>query len=87
MTSSARSRSRVSERPVGRREPKWLSLDTILALHAQQVDRFGGSHGVLDRGAVESALARAPNRFHYGESADLADLAAGSPHRRGQLLE
>jgi death-on-curing protein len=76
VTSSARSRSRVSERPVGRQEPKWLSLDTILALHAQQVERFGGSHGVLDVGAVESAVARPRHRFHYGETPDLADLAA-----------
>jgi len=76
VTSSARSGSRVAERPARRAEPRWLSLETVLALHAQQVDRFGGSHGVLDIGAVESAVARPQNRFHYGEGPDLADLAA-----------
>jgi len=76
VTSSARSRSRVAERPARRAEPRWLTLETILPLHAQQVDRFGGSHGVLDLGAVESAVARPLNRFHYGETPDLADLAA-----------
>ena len=76
MTSSARSRSKVAERSAPGSEPRWLSLETILGLHAQQVDRFGGSYGILDPGAVESALARAPNRFHYGEAVDLADLAA-----------
>jgi death-on-curing protein len=57
-------------------EPRWLSLETILALHAQQVDRFGGSHGVLDVGVVESAVARPLNRFHYDDEGDLKDLAA-----------
>jgi death-on-curing protein len=45
-------------------------------MHAVQVDRFGGSLGVLDQGAFEGAAARPRNRFHYGEGADLADLAA-----------
>lgn len=45
-------------------------------MHAQQVERFGGSLGVLDRGAVEAAAARPRNRFHYADGADLADLAA-----------
>jgi death-on-curing protein len=45
-------------------------------MHGQQVDRFGGSFGVLDQGAVEAAAARARTRFHYADGADLADLAA-----------
>lgn len=76
MTSSARSRSRVSEKGTQRPEPLWLSLETIVAVHAEQVDRFGGSHGVLDQGVVESAAARPRNHFHYRQDADLADLAA-----------
>ena len=40
------------------------------------MDRFGGSFGVLDRGAIEAAAARPRSRFHYGEGVDLADLAA-----------
>jgi death-on-curing protein len=47
-----------------------------LALHAEQLDRFGGSHGVLNSGAVEAALARPRNQFLYGDDADLADLGA-----------
>ena len=45
-------------------------------MHAQQVAHFGGSHGVLDRGVVESAAARPRNHYHYRPDADLADLAA-----------
>ncbi len=66
----------MAERPARRSEPRWLSLEAVLALHSQQVDRFGGRHGVLDPGAVESAVARPRNRFHYDEDADLADLTA-----------
>ncbi len=48
----------------------------LLAIHAQQVERFGGAHGVLDSNVVLSALARPRQHWSYDESADLADFAA-----------
>ena len=57
-------------------EPRWLTETTLLAIHAQQVERFGGAHGVLDQNVVLSALARPRQRWSYDQSADLADLAA-----------
>jgi death-on-curing protein len=57
-------------------EPRWLSETTLLAIHAQQVERYGGAHGVVDQNVVRSALARPINRWSYDETADLADLAA-----------
>jgi death-on-curing protein len=57
-------------------EPRWLTESTLLAIHAQQVERFGGAHGVLDQNVVLSALARPRHRWSYDESADLADCAA-----------
>ncbi len=57
-------------------EPKWLTEPTLLGLHAQQVERFGGKHGVRDKSVVLSALARPVNRRAYDPDADLADLAA-----------
>jgi death-on-curing protein len=77
VTRSALSPSRARARRVreGRPEPRWLSLETVLVLHAEQLDRFGGSHGVLNPGAVEAALARPRNQFLYRDDADLADLA------------
>ena len=48
----------------------------MLAIHAQQIERFGGAHGVRDQHVVLSALARPQQRWHYDASADLADLAA-----------
>ena len=59
-----------------REEPRWITELMLLALHAQQVERFGGAHGVIDQNVVLSALARPINRWSYDENADLADLAA-----------
>ena len=57
-------------------EPKWITEPMLLGLHAQQVERFGGTHGVIDKNVVLSALARPINRWAYDHDADLADLAA-----------
>ena len=56
-------------------EPRWLTETTLLAIHAQQVERFCGAHGVHDHNVVLSALARPQQRWSYDESADLADFA------------
>ena len=48
----------------------------LLAIHAQQIERYGGAHGVLDQNVIRSALARPIHRWTYDEGADLADLAA-----------
>ena len=38
----------------------------MIAVHARLVSRFGGSLGIRDRGALESALAR-PQTGYYGD--------------------
>ena len=48
----------------------------LMAIHAQQIERYGGAHGVLDENVVRSALARPKQRWAYDDDADLADLAA-----------
>lgn len=48
----------------------------LLAIHAQQIERYGGAHGVLDENVVGSALARPRHRSTYDDEADLADFAA-----------
>jgi death-on-curing protein len=35
----------------------FLTLDEVLEMHEQQIELYGGSHGVHDLGALESALA------------------------------
>jgi len=57
-------------------EPRWLSEAILLAIHARQVERYGGAHGVLDENVVRSALARPRHRWSDDEDADLADPAA-----------
>jgi death-on-curing protein len=37
--------------------PVFLTLDEVLALHADQIERYGGSAGVRDLGLLESAIA------------------------------
>jgi death-on-curing protein len=59
-----------------RREPRWLTEAALLAIHAQQIERYGGKHGVLDQNVVLSALARPRHRWTYDADVDLADLAA-----------
>jgi death-on-curing protein len=56
-------------------EPRWLTLEDIEDIHAEQLAIFGGPAGIRDRGALESALGRPINRWHY-QSAGMAELAA-----------
>lgn len=57
-------------------EPRWITEAALLAIHAQQIERYGGAHGVVDQNVVLSAHARPRHRWHYDPAADLADLAA-----------
>ncbi len=57
-------------------EPHWISEPALLAIHAQQIERYGGAHGVREVNVILSALAHPRNRWAYDDSADLADLAA-----------
>lgn len=56
-------------------EPVWLSAELVIAVHEEQLRTYGGPAGIRDRGMLESALGRAPNKWTYGET-DLAALAA-----------
>jgi death-on-curing protein len=42
---------------------RFLGLDEVLALHADQIERYGGSPGVRDLGLLESAVAAAEASF------------------------
>ncbi|PZM16927.1 type II toxin-antitoxin system death-on-curing family toxin [Rhizobium tubonense] len=52
----------------------FLSRPLIEELHKQQIDRFGGAHGLRDEGMLESALARPINKAGYGCD-DIVELA------------
>ena len=54
---------------------RFYNLETVLVLHQLNVERFGGSLGVRDQGALESAL-NAPIDREYYEKADEVKCAA-----------
>lgn len=56
--------------------PTWLSESLIRTLHAESLDRFGGTAGMRDQGLLESALGRPPNRYKYGDDPSVYELAA-----------
>ena len=59
------------------KQPAFLSLDEVLALHADQIERYGGTPGVRDLGLVQSALATP--RASFGGAwlhGTLAEMAA-----------
>jgi death-on-curing protein len=60
------------------REPKWLTIDLVLAIHDEALAGFGGASGVRDAGLLESAVTRARQRWHYDATSSLFDLAAAS---------
>src|SRR5271169_933916 len=50
----------------------YLTVAEVLAMHADQIERYGGAHGVRDPGLLEAALFR-PQTGYY---ADLIEEAA-----------
>ncbi len=48
------------------REPAFLTLDEVLALHADQIERYGGAPGVRDLALLESAIAAPRATFGGG---------------------
>lgn len=60
-----------------RAEPHWLSRVVVDAIHTDQIREHGGRSGVRDETALESALARPRQKWHYAQKMDVALLAAG----------
>ena len=56
---------------------RFLGLDEVIGLHAEQVERYGGSLGVRDLGLLESAVA-SPEASFGGDylHATLPEMAA-----------
>jgi death-on-curing protein len=58
-------------------EPAFLTIDEVLAIHRDQIARYGGSAGVRDWGLLQSAIAMPAatfgGQFLHG---DLCEMAA-----------
>ena len=57
-------------------EPRWVPRLVIEAAHLDQIREHGGLIGIRDENALESALARAQQRWAYAPTTDLARFAA-----------
>ena len=54
----------------------WLSRLVVDAIHNDQLREHGGLAGVRDENILESALARAQQKWHHAELIDVPALAA-----------
>ncbi len=55
-------------------EPVFLAREQVDQIHRDQINAFGGIHGLRDEGALESAIAQPLNVYFYG-SGDLFEIA------------
>jgi death-on-curing protein len=56
-------------------EPVWLSAETVIYINEEVVRETGEPSFLRDRGLLESAVAKAINRFHYEGVEDVVSLA------------
>ena len=57
-------------------EPRWVPRLVVEAVHLDQIREHGGLMGIRDENGLESALARAKQRWTYEPTPDLPRLAA-----------
>ncbi|MBV8883887.1 MAG: type II toxin-antitoxin system death-on-curing family toxin [Chroococcidiopsidaceae cyanobacterium CP_BM_RX_35] len=58
----------------------WLTVKEVITLHNRVVERYGGSSGVLNVGALESTLNRPQNLAYYEPESTICELAAAYGH-------
>lgn len=68
-TRCRRTKSWATDLPV--KSVQFLSLDEVLVIQQRLIERFGGDHGVRDRGLLESALFR-PQTGYYAHLEEMA---------------
>ena len=58
-------------------DPEFLTVDDVLGLHRDQIERYGGDPGIRDRGLIEAAVAM-PRQSFGGQflHVDLFEMAA-----------
>ena len=72
-------------------EPRWVDRLVVDAIHLDQLREHGGLAGLRDENALEAALARPRQRWHYEPETAIPALAAaygfglsrGHPYRDG----
>ena len=56
-------------------EPRWVSVETVVALNREEVAKTGEPHELIDRAALEIAVKRPWNVWIYFMDQDYATLA------------
>ena len=56
-------------------EPVFLTREQIDTIHREQLETWGGLHGIRSEHALESAIAQPQNVYFYGDG-DLYEIAA-----------
>jgi death-on-curing protein len=58
-------------------DPEFLTVDEVLEIHADEIQRYGGDDGIRDRGLLEAAVAM-PQQSFDGKylHADIFEMAA-----------
>jgi death-on-curing protein len=56
-------------------EPVFLTREQIDEIHRDQLEAWGGLHGIRNEGGLESAIAQPLNVYLYGDG-DLYEIAA-----------
>jgi death on curing protein len=56
-------------------EPRWLSVDAVVALNREEVEKTGEPHKLVDRAALDIAVKRPWNVWVYFMDQDFATLA------------
>ncbi len=56
-------------------EPVFLTPEQIDSIHRDQIEAWGGLHGLRSEGGLESAIAQPMNVYFYGDG-DLFEIAA-----------
>ena len=58
------------------REPVWVLDEIVEAVHSMLLAEHGGRSGIRDKPLLDSALARAKQKFSYDPNVSIFDLAA-----------
>jgi len=59
-----------------KKEPLWIEERDAVAIHDRLLALHGGGVGLRDRGLLQSALARPQQHYAYGDTPDVAQMAA-----------
>lgn len=59
-----------------KKEPIWIELRDVLAIHDRLLALHGGAAGLRDQGLLESGLARPRQHHAYADTPDMIEMAA-----------